>query len=154
MKSRKTFRLLLMVAGLAAIVVGWYLTKSREVAPTPARQAAKPAPKVEPPVAAPPATKGDAPAPTALARTSGEPAAPAQASLPPAPTVAPTAPLPQAAFVVPLAAPEELATERMITAHAPLRTPAVANPDSPENHKALQAMLVKALQRKEGPPPK
>lgn len=38
-----------------------------------------------------------------------------------------------------------VATDRMIAAHAPLRTPAVANPDSEENRQILQTMVLKAL---------
>ena len=40
---------------------------------------------------------------------------------------------------------EEVATLRMYEAHAPLRTAAVANPDSPENREVLQTMVMKAL---------
>lgn len=42
-------------------------------------------------------------------------------------------------------APEVLATRRMIAAHAPLRVPAVADPDSPENQAVLQQMLTQIL---------
>jgi hypothetical protein len=42
----------------------------------------------------------------------------------------------------------------MIAAHAPLRAPAVADPDSPENRVILQTMLSKALTRKDALPQK
>jgi hypothetical protein len=40
----------------------------------------------------------------------------------------------------------------MILAHASLRSPAVADPDSKENRAILQAMLMKAVTRKEAGP--
>lgn len=43
--------------------------------------------------------------------------------------------------------PPLVGTRRMIAAHAPLRTPAVADPDSVENKRILQAMVFKALER-------
>lgn len=43
--------------------------------------------------------------------------------------------------------PEVLATRRMYGAHAPLRTPEVADPDSEANRQILQTMVEKALQR-------
>ncbi len=43
------------------------------------------------------------------------------------------------------ASPEVLATRRMIAAHAPLREPSVADPDSPENMAVLQNMLTQLL---------
>ena len=42
---------------------------------------------------------------------------------------------------------ETLATRRMYLAHAPLRTPAVADPDAEENRIILQQMVLKALAR-------
>lgn len=47
--------------------------------------------------------------------------------------------------------PDVSATRRMVMAHASLRTPAVDNPDSPENKAILQSMAMKALDRL--PPP-
>jgi hypothetical protein len=40
---------------------------------------------------------------------------------------------------------EEMATRRMYAAHFPLRTPEVADPDSPSNRQILQTMVQKAL---------
>lgn len=40
-----------------------------------------------------------------------------------------------------------IGTRRMIAAHAPLRIPAIADPDSVENKRILQAMIFKALGR-------
>jgi hypothetical protein len=45
---------------------------------------------------------------------------------------------------------EEAATLRMYEAHAPLRTAAVANPESPENRAVLQTMVMKALRSQGG----
>ncbi len=41
---------------------------------------------------------------------------------------------------------EPLATRRMYAAHAPLRVPEVADPDSDTNRKILQTMVLKAIQ--------
>jgi len=41
---------------------------------------------------------------------------------------------------------EMAASVRMYEAHSSLRTAAVANPDSPENRKVLQTMVMKALE--------
>ena len=43
---------------------------------------------------------------------------------------------------------EAIATEQMIAAHASLRAPEVADPDSVANRKILQDMILKALVRK------
>lgn len=40
-------------------------------------------------------------------------------------------------------------THRMIEAHAPLRKPEVANPDSTGNRRILQTMLSKAIIRRD-----
>jgi hypothetical protein len=54
-----------------------------------------------------------------------------------------------AAVPVAMAQPgEPVATRRMYAAHAPLRMPEVADPDSGTNRQVLQAMVQKALQRK------
>ena len=47
------------------------------------------------------------------------------------------------------ASPEVRATLRMYAAHAPLRQPPVADPDSVENKRIMQAMIAKALASKE-----
>ena len=64
----------------------------------------------------------------------------------PAPSnvVEPTAaPAPEAA--TPRSAVEMAGTERMVLAHAPLRTPEVADPDSAANRQILRTMVAKAL---------
>lgn len=48
---------------------------------------------------------------------------------------------------------EIVATQRMYMAHAPLRTPEVADPDSASNKQILQTMVQKALAHPAGPPP-
>lgn len=48
---------------------------------------------------------------------------------------------------------EVLASVRMYMAHAPLRAPAVANPDSPENREILNTMVLKALAGTAATPP-
>lgn len=48
---------------------------------------------------------------------------------------------------------EAAGTGAMIAAHASLREPAVADPNSPENRVVLQTMLSKALRREGYPPP-
>lgn len=47
---------------------------------------------------------------------------------------------------------ETAATARMYAAHAPLRTPEVADPDSAANRQILQTMVFKALARSATPP--
>jgi hypothetical protein len=66
-----------------------------------------------------------------------------QAAVAPAATEAtPSAPTPDESAI-----PEAVGTRRMYGAHAPLRTPAVANPDSEQNRRILQTMVTKALVR-------
>jgi hypothetical protein len=68
----------------------------------------------------------------------------------PVPSVAPTAAAtptqPSAAGPVPQSA-EVRSTRAMYMAHAPLRAPAVADPDSEQNRQILQSMVTKALSR-------
>ncbi|MBI5422956.1 MAG: hypothetical protein HZA32_02640 [Opitutae bacterium] len=54
---------------------------------------------------------------------------------------------PDGTDAVPATASEVQATRRMYAAHAPLRAPEVANPDSTANRAALQTMLQKSLSR-------
>jgi hypothetical protein len=66
----------------------------------------------------------------------------------PAVVVSPVVETPPAAVAKPLApqqAEEVAATARMYLAHAPLRTPEVADPNSPANKQILQTMVLKAL---------
>jgi len=56
--------------------------------------------------------------------------------------------------VVPKENPAELAaTARMYAAHAPLRTPEVADPDSKTNKQILGTMVAKLLAQPATPPP-
>jgi hypothetical protein len=75
----------------------------------------------------------------------------------PAPVAAAPAPVmnPAAAVSLPVALPtapsdETVATARMYAAHAPLRVPEIANPDSVTNKQILQTMVAKALAKKQG----
>lgn len=79
---------------------------------------------------------------------------------PVAPTVAapsiPAPPLPAAPTVIGESAQiqsETAATARMYAAHAPLRVPEVADPDSASNKQILATMVAKALAAPAAPPP-
>lgn len=72
--------------------------------------------------------------------------------------VAPPLPLPEQTVVAaappqPVPVDETLATARMYAAHASLRTPEVADPDSAANKQALATMLGKSLAEPARPPP-
>jgi len=73
--------------------------------------------------------------PLASLPSNAPPGAPVRAPAPPAP------------------ADELAATARMFAAHAPLRTPEVADPDSAANKAILQTMVFKALAQPAQPPP-
>ncbi|MFT3870774.1 MAG: hypothetical protein QM715_20165 [Nibricoccus sp.] len=49
------------------------------------------------------------------------------------------------------AIPETVGTRRMYAAHASLRTPTIADPDSGQNRQILQSMVTKALARTDEP---
>lgn len=143
---------------LLTVVAGvWYLTRPRDAAPELVRSPfdrTAPAPVAATPPAAPPAAPSPSlPTPPAdtLPATTVATAQPSNATV--TPTAAPaTTAAPVAASAPAQLTPEEQATSRMIEAHAPLRVPAVADPDSKENRVVLQTMLHKALIRKEAPP--
>jgi hypothetical protein len=90
------------------------------------------------------------------------PAAPIAATPPPASAAVaaqpagltpPPAPPPAVAKPAPPANPAAMAaTERMYLAHASLRTPEVADPDSASNRQILDTMVAKALARQTHPP--
>jgi hypothetical protein len=61
-----------------------------------------------------------------------------------APTVTPPPPVPENEV-------EAAATARMYAAHAPLRTPELADPDSQSNKRILQTMVQKALAQSAAP---
>jgi hypothetical protein len=68
----------------------------------------------------------------------------------PAVLTSPPAPPPAVAKPAPPANPAVMAaTERMYLAHASLRTPEVADPDSASNRQILNTMVEKALKRSE-----
>ncbi len=78
-----------------------------------------------------------APNPAAVAAAPAHAPAPVAPMAEPPPAPPPPAPAQQA---------EVQATERMYLAHAPLRVPEVADPDSASNRQTLQTMVAKALQ--------
>jgi hypothetical protein len=57
-------------------------------------------------------------------------------------------PGPSASAAAVLVKDEPAATRQMFVAHAPLRVPELADPDSKANREILQTMVLKALQRK------
>lgn len=88
------------------------------------------------------------PQPAAETPKTSLPIEPAVAASPkPAQAAAETTSTPAAAI------PEAVGTRRMYAAHAPLRTPAVADPDSGQNRQILQTMVSKALARATEPQP-
>lgn len=159
MKTPSRSTLILTLAALALLGVAlWYL-RSRVSAPLAAPLAqTKPAPAAARPKAASLAVRNEAVAPSpvaapgpAMALSPAAPAAPPRnspdiAPIPrsheaPSPSASP-APTPRDAAERPT---EIAATARMYAAHAPLRTPEVADPDSPGNRRILQTMIGKAL---------
>ena len=168
--SRRTFSLtfaLVLLAGLAL----WYF-RSKPAAPqaavaqTPtASPVAKP--RDEPFVAQQTLSEVGQPAPTAPAaepqsalQTTTQPLAQLsvdQTTKPASPAAAKpdeTRAQPYAvSAAVPQSHPEEIAaTARMYAAHASLRTPEVADPDSKANKQILQTMVLKALARQDSAP--
>lgn len=108
--------------------------------PAPAESLQPPAVSAAEPPAAPQPEAVAAAQPVNLALA---PVAPAPAS---APAAAPEPPPPQQT--------QEIAgTARMYLAHAPLRVPEVADPDSASNHQILQTMVMKSLRRASAAPP-
>ena len=168
MKSRRsTFTLTFILGLLLAGVALWYF-QSQPAAPQPASVAQQPvaAPVATPSgesvsetsltpksaVAAPGAvTRAAAPAPAAapIFTLPAEPASPASVT-PVAAAAAPVAPAPVDAK---LASAEVAASARMYAAHASLREPEVADPDSQTNKKILSAMVAKALAQSATLPP-
>ncbi len=90
------------------------------------------------------------------AATSAKDSAPAAATTRPALPIAavPPAPEPPPKPLAPQQEAEEAATARMYLAHAPLRVPEVADPDSATNRQILQTMVGKALGISAPPAPK
>lgn len=90
-------------------------------------------------------------------RLTKQPAA-VTASAPASPSIPTIVSAPVAEKPVPAPAPvpenkvELIATARMYAAHASLRTPEVADPDSQSNKQILQTMVLKALAQSTPPP--
>lgn len=104
-----------------------------------ASQANRPVPAVLPSVASTPTA--NSPLSVAVAQAKPAPATTEQSTFDV--THSPTAPITKYTN-------EVAATHRMYAAHAPLRAPAVANPDSVQNRQILQTMVNKALSRANG----
>jgi hypothetical protein len=175
MKKRAAF-LLVAVLATVALLIAWrhYRTQPTDtVATKPATEpaanlAATPAGATSASVAAAPTPASPSAVqrmamsmPTAAPLPMPTPAAPpisaAQVQEPTAPTADPTpnSAAPAATIVAAPALPhidEVTGTRRMILAHAPLRDPRVANPDSVENRQVLQSMVAKALARADKKP--
>lgn len=107
----------------AALVLHWTMTRSR------------PAPTV-------------AAAPHPLA-----PTRPERVESPPIPAAASTSPSAPAPRPAEQESANAAATERMIMAHASLRVPEIADPDSKSNREILGTMVAKALAEPMQPPP-
>lgn len=90
-------------------------------------------------------SSGTLEAPTVEASSPAKPPAELVVTTPASPPA--TAPVPSVAVPIVEAdsRAESLATARMYAAHAPLREPTVANPDSAENREILRTMAFKAL---------
>jgi len=156
MNSRKIILGLALVGVLGLVL--WQLNRAR---PTGTRQ---PAPVTQSPAAISPAAR--APSPATIAQQDSPPTPSAtppsvvQSSSPSVLQPDPVAPTASAAltFTPPAHSPEqqageEAATARMYAAHAPLRTPEVADPDSRANKLILGTMVAKALLQPASPPP-
>lgn len=160
MNSQNRIRVTLALAGVATAAGIWYLLRPHDSATMPPAAPAvtelpagvDPVPATQPATESTPAPAAPPQVETALATAP----VPALAATPPqaiATTLSPTPAQPVSSASPATVSPTELATERMIIAHAPLRKPALADPDSPENRQVLQTMLQKALLRNQQPPP-
>jgi len=166
MKSRQLIFRFFAGAILAGLALWYFLAKPAGpltapvaqkpiAAPAPVLAATKPANESTPATVAP---KRAAPAATALATSPvpvatpvlPQPAAPA-ASIAPE-KKAPAAPAIISPTAAKLSAGEVAASRRMYMAHAPLRAPAVANPDSPENQRIFNTMVKNTLNRAKSDP--
>jgi hypothetical protein len=161
MKTRKIRQRVTLAILLGLVAFGGFqlLTRMRHVK-APAAEPSAPAPaagstiaetaKPVPPDAtvAPATTPAAAPLPVARsAATASVATHPASAAKPaPVPIQLPATPPPPAGEAM-TPDREVAATHRMYLAHAPLRTPEVADPDSKGNRQILQSMVTKALNR-------
>lgn len=149
---------LLLAAGL------WLLNRPHPAAPKnyPAQSAGAtaPTPAVAEPATTIAASPAGATAPVAVAQSPSPAAPPAQHASAfqfSVPTAASATPSPSPLTFTPTSrtqqAREVAATARMYAAHAPLRTPEVADPDSKANKRILSTMVAKALAQPATPPP-
>lgn len=160
-RRRKLFVALGAVLAIVAALLLWRRQNEVRTA-TPKPAAATPAVVAAPRTAAPTTTISQkAPPAPRLPSAEAQPAAGVAASaaapapaLPEAPDaaapVAPASSTPTPAAKPETPAPvssEVLATRRMVAAHAPLRAPEEANPDSATNRRILETMVQKALLR-------
>jgi hypothetical protein len=161
--NRSTKLLIGSVIVLAAIGAAWWwrgrqpgrLVHDVAAPQQPGRPAAAPAQTSS--RAPAPASPNPAPIPAqpvAGPLASETPPAPAPELLPSSPKIKTQNPKPEAKSAPPpspavssSSATEIVGTARMLAAHVPLRAPAVANPDSPQNRAILQTMVAKALAR-------
>lgn len=154
-RPRRVLLGLLVVAALTVAFIWKTADKPNGAAPS------VPAAQLPPSNAAPVAASTPPPVGPVVAPKAEAPAMPVPPSPAPTPVaaVAPVQTPPAAASSVPpsvaMAAPsvdEVAATARMYAAHAPLRLPEVADPDSETNRRILQTMVEKALARTASPP--
>ena len=139
---RFSLSLVVVAALLAVLALLLHSRKPLAKAPDAVSPAARPSVAVdEKPAIGPPAAT--------ISATPSAPAATVAKTEPAAILLAPAATPSQPASAASSAAStgEVAATRRMYGAHAPLRTQAVANPDSEQNRQILQTMVTKALVR-------
>ena len=144
-QSQRPARILIGLMAVVAVGLGWWLLTRGGPVPRAAAPAAVVAPAAQPAPAPVPAAPAVAAAPVAAAVpvvVKALPLPPAVAA--PAPVAVTKEPLPLP--VVPTVPIDEVAaTERMYLAHASLRAPEVADPDSEANRRILETMVTKAL---------
>lgn len=156
MSSPKNFRRAALLGILALTVAAvWYWAGRKPATPVVAEPAAPAAAAPAPVVVAPttpaapvstvPALAGKTPPPAPVPATAT--VTPVAVSSPNPIVSAPVATAPATAAPNDSQSAEVAATRRMYMAHAPLRTPEVADPDSEANRRILQTMVEKALAR-------
>lgn len=98
-------------------------------------------------------SEADQPEPASFMASVHQPSSPSALSAPAAPVPSALQPISPPVRPQQSAAEEIAATARMYAAHASLRTPAVADPDSAANMQILQVMIRKALAQSPSAPP-
>ncbi|HET7535061.1 MAG TPA: hypothetical protein VFJ90_01305 [Candidatus Didemnitutus sp.] len=144
-----------IVAGLAGAALWWFSHQAPKVEPR-AEVVTQPVRTEKPEALVPLVTKPGA-APAVPAQAAPVAAAPVPQAKPVAVTTSSAAPASVTSSPAPVASAaatpppeskaEELGTARMYAAHAALRVPEVADPDSKTNRQILQTMVSKALAR-------